>query len=177
MTEAERCKEKIAAARQHPGLADAMATPPPTWLGIGIGMTVIMVFAWILTIAIMPSSRDMDRMPSFFRYEMMFAFVPTIITTVACAWLMFDAIGLAVQPTRRIIGVAEQRVHAPAPYYMRLITEDGADREYRARRRAASIVKLGLVEPGQVGVAIMKGDTILQFVPLPLHPDRAYDRV
>jgi hypothetical protein len=168
MTEAERCKEKIAAARQHPGLADAMAIPPPTWIGMGIGMSVIMVFAWILTIAVMPSSKQMDQMPSIFRMQMMIAWVPMIITTVACAWLMFDAIGLAVQPTRRIIGVAEQRVHAPAPYFMRLITEDGADREYRARRRAASLVKLGLVEPGQVGVAIMKGDTILQWVPLPV---------
>jgi hypothetical protein len=82
-----------------------------------------------------------------------------------------------MQPTRRIIGVAEQRIHTPAPYYMRLITEDGSDREFRARRRAASLVKLNLVEPGQVGVAVMKGDTILQWVPLPLHPDRAYDRV
>lgn len=177
MTEAERCKEKIAAARQHPGLADAIATSPPTWLGIGIITTAVMIGLWILTLAIMPSSREMDRMPAFFRAEMMFSFLPMIAGTVACAWLLFDGLGLAMQPTRHLIAVAEQRMHAPAPYFMRLITEDGADREYRARRRAASIVKLGLVEPGQVGVAIMKGDTILQWVPLPLHPDRKYDRV
>src|SRR5436190_11183406 len=156
MTEAERCKEKIAAARQHPGLADAMATPPPTWLGIGIVVNVVMLGLWILTIMIMPSSKEMDRMPSFFRIEMMVSFLPMIAGSIACLWLVIDALGLALQPTRRIIAVAEQRVHTPAPYFMRLITEDGADREYRARRRAASIVKLGLVEPGQVGVAIMK---------------------
>lgn len=177
MTEAERCKEKIAAARSHPGLADAMRTPPPTWLTTAIILCVVMAVAWVVTVAVMPSSEDMDRLPSVFRVQMMVAWIPTIGATIACVWLLFDAIGLAAAPTRYLLAVAEQRVHTPAPYFIRLITEDGADREYRARRRAASLVKLGLVEPGQVGVAVMKGDVCVQWVPLPLHPDRVYDRV
>jgi hypothetical protein len=176
MTEAERCKEKLAEARSHPGLGDAMRTPPPTWLGIALLVSVLMVGIWFLTFAIMPSGRDMDRLPGFFRAQMAISFIPTTVITIACAWLLIDAIGLALKPTRYLLAVAEQRVHAPAPYFIRLITEDGADREYRARRRAASLVKLGLVEPGQVGVAVMKGDICLQWVPLAPHPGRIYDR-
>lgn len=177
MTEAERCKEKIAAAKSHPGLADAMRTPPPTWLTLAVILCFVMAAAWVATVAIMPSSADMDRLPSVFRVQLTIAFVPTVIATVACLWLLVDALALAAAPTRYLLAVAEQRVRTPAPYYIRLITEDGADREYRARRRAASVVKLGLVEPGQVGVAVMKGDVCLQWVPLPLHSDRRYDRV
>jgi hypothetical protein len=176
MTEAELCKERIAAARSHPGLAAAMQTKPPTWLTTAVVVTVFMVFAWILSIAVMPSEREMDRLPSVFRVQMMLAWVSTISATVASLWLLVDAIGLAVLPTRHVLAVAEQRVHTPAPYFIRLITEDGADREYRARRRAASVVKLRLVEPGQAGVAVMKGDICLEWVPLPAHPGRVYDR-
>lgn len=176
MTEAERCKEKIEAAKSHPGLADAMRTPPPTWLTTGIILTVVMAFSWWITFQVMPSSREMDRLPGVFRFNMMIAFIPTIGATIAALWLLIDAIVLAAAPTRYLLAVAEQRIHTPAPYFIRLITEDGADREYRARRRAASVVKLGLVEPGQVGVAVMKGDICVQWVPLPLHSDRVYDR-
>lgn len=176
MTEAERCKEKIAAARSHPGLAAAMRTPPPTWLTMGIIMTIVMGVAWVITFMVMPSDSEMDRLPSVFRAQMMISFIPTIVATVAALWLLFDAVGLAAMPTRYLLAVAEQRVHTPAPYFIRLITEDGADREFRARRRAASVVKLNLVEPGQVGVAVMKGDICVEWVPLPPHPGRVYDR-
>ncbi len=177
MTEAELCKQKLADARSHPGLAAAMATPPPTWLTTALVVTVMMGLAWIVTFAVMPSDREMEHVPGFFRAQMMISFIPTIVATLACIWLLVDAIALTVKPTRYILAVAEQRIHTPAPFFIRLITEDGADREYRARRRAASIVKLNLVEPGQVGVAVMKGDICLQWVPLPPHPGRVYDRV
>jgi hypothetical protein len=177
MTELERCMEKMAAAKSHPGLAEAMRTPPPTWLTTAVILCIVMGLAWVVAFAVMPSDREMDALPDFFRAQMLFSFLPTIAASIAVLWLLFDAIGLAAAPTRYILAVAEQRVHAPAPYFIRLITEDGADREYRARRRAASVVKLGLVEPGQVGVAVMKGDICVQWVPLPLHPDRRYDRV
>lgn len=177
MTEAERCKEKLAEARSHPGLAEAMRTPPPTWLGTGIIMTLVMIAAWFATFALMPSEREMRHVPGVFKFQMYISFVPTTIATIACAWLLFDALALALKPTRYVLAVAEQRMHTPAPFFIRLITEDGADREYRARRKAASIVKLNLVEPGQVGVAVFKGDVCVQWVPLPPHPGRVYDRV
>lgn len=176
MTEAERCKEKIAAARSHPGLAAAMRTPPPTWLTIGIVCTIAMGGAWVAAIMLMPSERELENLPSFYRGYLMASFIPTILATLAALWLLFDAIGIASMPTRYLLAVAEQRVHTPAPYFIRLITEDGADREYRARRRAASVVKLNLVEPGQVGVAVMKGDVCVEWVPLPDHTGRVYDR-
>lgn len=180
MTEAERCTEKIAAARRHPGLADAMRTPPPTWLKLAIIMCFVMAGSWCVTLLIMPSGEEMDRASQvnpIIRVQMIMALAVSTAATIACVWLLFDAIGLAAAPTRYMIAVVEQRVHTPAPYFIRLITEDGADREYRARRRAASTVKLGLVEPGQVGVAVMKGDVCVQWVPLPLHHDRVYDRL
>jgi hypothetical protein len=144
-----------------------MRTPPPTWLTTAIILTLVMGGAWMVSLAVMPSDRDLDRLPSVFRVQMIVAWIPTIGATIACVWLLFDAIVLAAAPTRYLLAVAEQRMHTPGPFYIRLITEDGADREYRARRRAASLVKLGLVEPGQVGVAVMKGDICLQWVPLP----------
>jgi hypothetical protein len=175
MTEGDRFQDKIAAARSHPQLAVAMSTPPPTWLTPAVVLTVVMVGILVLTFAIYPWN-EMDRMPAPIRAQMTIAWVPTIGATLAVIWLLFDAIGLASAPTRRVIAVAGARPHSPAPYYLRLVTEDGADREYRARRKAASLVKLGLVPSGEVGVAILKGEVVVDWVPLPPPPERVYDR-
>jgi hypothetical protein len=133
MTEAERCKEKIAEARSHPGLAEAMRTPPPTWLTTAIILTLVMGGAWMVSLAVMPSDRDLDRLPSVFRVQMIVAWIPTIGATIACVWLLFDAIVLAAAPTRYLLAVAEQRMHTPGPFYIRLITEG---RRGLSRRRA-----------------------------------------
>ncbi len=175
MTEAERHQEKIASARSHAGLAAAMATEPPTWLPMAVIMTMVMALSLIVTFAIYPWD-DMEKMPPSIRGVMMFSWLPTIGAVVAVIWLLFDAIGLASAPTRRAIAVVGPRPQAPAPFYLRLTTEDGADREYRARRRAASVVKLGLVTTGDVGVAIFKGDIVVEWVALPPPAERLYDR-
>jgi hypothetical protein len=175
MTEAERHKEKIAAARSHPGLAAAMATPPPTWLGIAVVVTAVMALSIVLTLALYPWD-DLEKMPEGVRMIMMVSWLPTIGAVVGVLWLLFDAIGLASGPTRHVLAVVEPRAHTPAPYYLRLATEDGGDREYRARRRAASMVKVGVITPGDVGVAVFKGDVVVEWVPLPPVEGRTYDR-
>ncbi len=175
MTEGDRHHEKFAAARSHPQLAMAMSTPPSTWLTTAVVVTVVMAGILVLTFAVYPWN-EMDDMPAPIRAQMTIAWVPTIVATLAVIWLLFDAIALASAPTRRVIAVAGARPHSPAPYYLRLVTEDGADREYRARRKAASVVKLGLVPSGELGVAIFKGDVVVDWVPLPPPPDRIYDR-
>lgn len=175
MTEGERAQEKLAAAHHHPDYARAMATAPPTWLGLAIVIAVVMTISLIITFAIYPWT-EMGRMPAPVRAALVISWVPTLGAALASGWLLIDAIALASAPTRRVLAVVENRVQTPGPYYLRLITEDGADREYRARRRAASVVKLHLLTPGDVGVAVFKGDTVLEWVALPPTPGRTYDR-
>jgi hypothetical protein len=152
-----------------------MQTEPVTWLTMAIVIAAVMALSLIITFAVYPWD-DLDKMPASIKGMMMFSWIPTIGAAVASAWLLFDAVGLSMLPARRTLAVIGHRVDTPAPYFIRLLGEDGSDREYRARRRAASVVKLRLLTPGDVGVAIFKGDICVEWVALPLHVDRVYDR-
>lgn len=177
MTEAEKLQDKFAAARRHPQYEQAMATPPVTWLTMGIVICAVMALSLTLTMFFYPWEAFNDpRMPSFMKGVMMFSWIPTLGAAGGAVWLLVDAAGLAMQPGRAMLAVVGVREHTPAPYHIRLIGEDGTDRDYRARRRAASAVKLRLNTPGDVGVAIFKGDICVEWIPLPLHSDRLYDR-
>lgn len=177
MTEAEKLQEKFEAARRHPQYHQAMSTPPVTWLTMAIFIVAVMAVSLTVTFYFYPWEAFSDRrMPGFLKGMMMFSWIPTIGFVVASLWLLFDAATLAMLPGRAMLAVVGVREHTPAPYYIRLIGEDGTDRDYRARRRAASAVKLDLNTPGDVGVAIFKGDICVEWIPLPLHADRVYDR-
>lgn len=175
MTEAEKLEDKFAAARRHPHYTMAMATPPVTWLKhavfILVGLTLILgaTMAWY-------PWEDLKRGPEAVRMIMMFSWLPTVAAVVVSVWLFFDALGLATAPTRYEVAVLAPQLEGPAPYSIRLITEGGGERDYRAKRRAASVVKLRLLTPGDVGVAVLKGDICVEWVPLPPTPGRVYDR-
>lgn len=177
MSEAERYDDRLAAARAHPGLATAMATPPTTWLTLAVVVVAVMALSIVLTVAFYPWD-DLDRIPEGVRAILMVSWVPTIAASVASLWLLIDALRLASRPTRHLLAVAEPGPRGPAPFVLDLVTEDGQRHRCRARRRAASVVKLGLVTPGDVGVAVCKGEDVVEWVPLPPVPaGRVYDRV
>jgi hypothetical protein len=174
MTEAEKLADKFRAGRAHHEYQRAMATEPVTWLTTAIIIALVMGLSIALTMAWYPWD-DLDKMPPAIKGMMMFSWIPTIGAAVASAWLLFDAAGLAMLPGRHELTVIGHRVDTPAPYHIKLISEDGTEREYRARRRAASVVKLRLLTPGEIGVAVFKGDICVEWIALPLNPERIYD--
>jgi hypothetical protein len=175
MTEAEKLEETFAAARRHPHYTQAMATPPVTWMKLAVVVLVGLTLILGATIAWYPWG-DLERMPEGIRMMMMFSWLPTIAAVVVAVWLFFDAAGLAMGATRHELAVIAAQHDGPAPYSIRLVTPGGVERAYRAKRRAASVVKLRLLTPGDVGVAVFKGDICVEWVALPPTPGRLYDR-
>lgn len=177
MTEAEKLQEKLAAARRHPRYADAMAAPATTWMTMAIVVVAVMAISLTVTFFFYPWDALSDpRMPGFLKGVMMVSWIPTIGFALGSLWLLADALALARLPTRHVLAVVGVRERTPAPYYLRLIDESGVEQTHPARRRAASTVKLGLETAGDVGVAIFKGNVCTDWIPLPLHSDRVYDR-
>jgi len=174
MIEAETLQAKLATARSHPEYARAMAAEPPTSIVVAVVVAAVMALSLIITFAVYPWD-SLHRMPDAIKMVMMLSWVPTLGAAAASAWLLVDALGLAMAPTRRELAVIARGSDGPAPYMIRLVGADGAEREYRAKRRAASVVKLRLLVPGDVGVALFKGDRCLEWVALPA-TDRIYDR-
>jgi hypothetical protein len=175
MTEAEKLEEKFAAARWHPNYTTAMATPPVTWLKVATIVVVGMCVSIVLTLKWYPW-RDLERMPGGIKAIMMFSWIPTIGALIGSVWLFFDALGLSTGQTRYELAVLTPQIDGPAPYSIRVVTPGGIEHTYRAKRRAASVAKLRLLVPGEVGVAVLKGDICVEWVALPPTPGRVYDR-
>jgi hypothetical protein len=176
MTEAEKRQASFEAARNHRGYAAAMATKAPTWLGMGVLCVVLTCAAVVANLIFYPWS-EMEQMPATVKPVMYIAWIPSVGGVIASLWLLFDALALATQRTRHVLAMVGRGVDGPAPFYLQLIDEDGAEQRWRARRRAGTAVKLRLLEPGEVGVAVFKGDTCVEWVSLAPTPGRTYDRV
>lgn len=174
MTEAEKRQESFAAARRHAGYEAAMRTKAPTWLGIGVLCVLLAGGAMVANLFFYPWD-EMSKMPGMVKPMLYISWIPAIGGVLGSLWLLFDALALSAQPTRHVLAVVGKGVDGPAPFYLRLIDENGEETTWRARRRAGTAVKLRLLEPGEAGVAVFKGSTAVEWVSL-APQGRVYDR-
>ncbi|HVK78229.1 MAG TPA: hypothetical protein VM734_33220 [Kofleriaceae bacterium] len=165
MTDGER--QRLAAAAGTYEHRQAMTAQPNTWITIATVVTVVMGVSVIATIALYPW-KELSVLPDWYRSVMMFSFLPTVAAVAAVSWLFLQSLGLHLQPTIRHLALVKQRETTPDGQFLELEHADGRITRHRCRRSAASMVRVGTVTPGEIGVALCKGDAVLEWCSIPV---------
>jgi len=164
----EDVRARLEAATGHAEYGQAMKVVPNTWIRMATVIALVMLCSVALVLTWYPWNA-FDQLPGWFRFYQLVSFVPMVIGVVLAGVLLMQSLSLEMLPTRRVLAIADQATRGDG-FHLRLTEADGTSRRYRCRRAAATAVKLGLVGVvvgGDAGVAVLKGDTIIEWTALP----------
>ncbi len=160
-------RQRLAAAVTTAAHRQARTAEPNTWIKLGIVIVVVVTLSVVGTLAWYPSF-DTSTLPEWFKLIQAISFVPMIGSVIAAGWLFGQSFMLWRQPTRRITALVTGCERSPDGQALELLDADGKASRHRCRGSAGSMVKVGTINRGEVGVALCKGDTVLEWVPIPV---------
>jgi len=164
--------ERFEALARHPDVPRILASPAPSGAGEiagGVGGAVFGIIFAGIAVFIMSIASSAEA-PAFF---MIFVLIFIVVGVLAAGGSLFKTAKFASAPLRKLGSlVADERTvvsgggkdsSASTTYYVLLQFRDGQRAEYRAPDRVA-----GKVAPGDLGIAFLRGNVLLDFRRVPV---------
>jgi hypothetical protein len=165
MTDADRAR--LERAKQHPAYQDAMARAPQDYavpIALLAGFYLVIPFlyvAWMIGIA------SMGDVPIGETAFVGIMFLSVALPAIPFIWGVLRTWPLRALPPRHVFGIVDERLTRGPGKWVRVETLDGAALDLRLRLKAYLDSTGGAVAPGTVGVALCKGDQMVEWVAIP----------
>jgi hypothetical protein len=161
MTDTDR--ERLERARQHPACQAALAREASDyfWPAMLLGLFYLLIpLLMALPFVLMTDATgEALFLGLFMTFEVIWA-IPFVVVAMR-------AYRLRGLPPRQLLGIVEGRAHRQPGTWVTLQPLDGDPVDLRLRLKAYLESTGGGVGPGSIGVALCRGDQLLEWVPVP----------
>jgi hypothetical protein len=165
MTDADRAR--LERATQHPSYTDAMRREPqdyavPVALMAAFYLVIPLLFT-LWTFGVVGAAGG--QLPEIFFVSIMF--ISVALPAIPFLWGVLRTWPLRALPPRHVFGLVDERLTRGPGKWVRVETLGGTPVDLRLRLKAYLDSTGGAVGPGSVGVALCKGDQMVEWVAIP----------